>query len=193
MTRRQGEAHPIIDLINDWSFCSLLPRGTKTWHFQDSESTIDLVLISAGLADKTVACNIHPTEHGLDFRAIETTLDVSRLQEKSEQAEELLNTFFPPLHSLVEIEGDRTDRDGEKRPCSTSQCEKSKPITPYDLLNSSRNDIPLTKIQRHAVAVPVAARCGGHQPCGRVTPASAAPAFELPRDHRCRQTPAREE
>ncbi|KAM4062371.1 endonuclease-reverse transcriptase domain-containing protein [Hirsutella rhossiliensis] len=44
----------------------LLPRGTKTWQGRDSESTIDLVLALAELADEMVICNIHPMEHGSD-------------------------------------------------------------------------------------------------------------------------------
>ncbi|PHH91538.1 hypothetical protein CDD83_84 [Cordyceps sp. RAO-2017] len=76
-TRRQGEAQPIIDLMNDHGFCSLLPRGTKTWQGPDLESTIDLVLATAELADEMVTCSIHPTEHGSDHRAIETTFDVT--------------------------------------------------------------------------------------------------------------------
>jgi hypothetical protein len=28
--RRQGEAEPIVDLMNEHALCSLLPRGTKT-------------------------------------------------------------------------------------------------------------------------------------------------------------------
>ncbi|XP_044714706.1 endonuclease-reverse transcriptase domain-containing protein [Hirsutella rhossiliensis] len=64
--RRQGEAQSIIDLINDCGLCSLLPRGTKTWQGRDSESTIDLVLALAELADEMVICNIYPMEHGSD-------------------------------------------------------------------------------------------------------------------------------
>ncbi|KAM4058138.1 endonuclease-reverse transcriptase domain-containing protein [Hirsutella rhossiliensis] len=64
--RREGEAQSIIDLINDCGLCSLLPRGTKTWQGRDSESTLDLVLALAELADEMVICNIHPMEHGSD-------------------------------------------------------------------------------------------------------------------------------
>ncbi|KJZ71568.1 hypothetical protein HIM_09037 [Hirsutella minnesotensis 3608] len=50
---RQGEGQPIIDLMNDFGLSSLLPRGTKTWQRADEESTIDLVLASAELADES--------------------------------------------------------------------------------------------------------------------------------------------
>ncbi|KAJ5471428.1 hypothetical protein N7530_008785 [Penicillium desertorum] len=76
---RQGEADPIIDLMNEFALSSLLKRGTKTWHgggqSGDCESTIDLVLASDNLTDSMIRCAIHGTEHGSDHRAIETVLD----------------------------------------------------------------------------------------------------------------------
>jgi hypothetical protein len=75
----QGEADPIIDLMNEFSLNSLLKRGTKAWHgggqSGDCESTIDLVLASENLTDSMVKCAIHGTEHGSDYRAIETVFD----------------------------------------------------------------------------------------------------------------------
>ncbi|KAJ6436835.1 reverse transcriptase [Purpureocillium lavendulum] len=73
---RQGEAEPIINLMNEHGLCSLLPRGTRTWQGQDQESTIDLVLATSELADTMVTCVPHPTDHGSDHRAIQTTFDV---------------------------------------------------------------------------------------------------------------------
>lgn len=75
--RRQGEAEPIVDLMNEHGLRSLLPRGTKTWQGPDKESTIDLMLATSELADEMVTCAVHPTEHGSDHRAIETTFDVT--------------------------------------------------------------------------------------------------------------------
>ena len=72
---RQGEADRIIDLMNDFALRSLLPRGTKTWHGWDYDTTIDLVLASTDLADTIVKCAIHSTEHGSDHRAIETVFN----------------------------------------------------------------------------------------------------------------------
>ena len=78
--KRQGEADPIIDLMNELSLSSLLKRGTKTWHggghTGDCESTIDLVLASENLTDSMVKCAVHATEHGSDHYAIETVFDV---------------------------------------------------------------------------------------------------------------------
>ena len=74
--RRQGEAEPLVDLMNEHGLCSLLPRGTKTWHGPDKESTIDLMLATSELADEVMTCAVHPNEHGSDHRAIETTFDV---------------------------------------------------------------------------------------------------------------------
>ena len=41
------------------------------------ESTIDLVLGSAELADQLLKCRIHPCDHGSDHRAIETPFDIA--------------------------------------------------------------------------------------------------------------------
>ncbi|KAM4058185.1 endonuclease-reverse transcriptase domain-containing protein [Hirsutella rhossiliensis] len=75
--QRQGEAGPIIDLMNEHGLRSLLPRGTKTWQRKDQESTIDLVLTTSELADEVATCAIHPTDHGSDHRAIQTTFDIT--------------------------------------------------------------------------------------------------------------------
>ena len=74
---RQGEADRIIDLMSEFALSSLLPRGTKTWHGGDYETTIDLVLASEELAASTVKCSIHRTEHGSDHRTVETVFDIS--------------------------------------------------------------------------------------------------------------------
>jgi hypothetical protein len=74
---RQGEGDRIVDLMDEHSLCNLLPRGTKTWQSGDTESTIDLVLASAELADQLLRCRIHPCDHGSDHRAIETAFDVA--------------------------------------------------------------------------------------------------------------------
>lgn len=74
---RQGEGDRIINLMDEHSLVSLLPRGTKTWQSGDAESTIDLVLASAELADQLLRCRIHPCDHGSDHRAIETAFDIA--------------------------------------------------------------------------------------------------------------------
>lgn len=73
---RQGEAEPIIDLMNDLALQSLLLRGTITWQGGDHESTIDLVLASEYLTERVTKCKIHETEHGSDHRVIETAFDI---------------------------------------------------------------------------------------------------------------------
>ena len=52
---RQGEAEPIIDLMNEHGLHSLLPRGTRTWQGPDYESTIDLILATSEIADEVVS------------------------------------------------------------------------------------------------------------------------------------------
>ncbi|KAI2766141.1 transcriptional regulator family: Zinc finger, CCHC-type [Penicillium roqueforti] len=76
---RQGEADPIIDLMNEFGLSNLLKRGTKTWHgggySGDCESTIDLALASGILTDSMIKCAVHGTEHGSDHGTIETVFD----------------------------------------------------------------------------------------------------------------------
>lgn len=74
---RQGEAEPIIDLMNEHGLHSLVPRGTRTWQGPDYESTIDLILATSEIADEVVRCALHPVDHGSDHRAIQTTFDVA--------------------------------------------------------------------------------------------------------------------
>ena len=56
---RQGEADPVINLMNEFALSSLLERGTKTWYgvgqSGDCESTIDLRLVSEIFLFFTVA------------------------------------------------------------------------------------------------------------------------------------------
>lgn len=82
--RRQGEAGPIIDLMDEHGLLSLLPRGTKTWEGPGGESTIDLTLASAELADEVVHCGIYPTEHGSDHRAIQAEFDLAMPERTAE-------------------------------------------------------------------------------------------------------------
>lgn len=63
--------------MSEHRFYSLLLQGTKTWRNGDCETTIDLVLASEELATLAVRCGAHATEYGLDYRAIETTFDVT--------------------------------------------------------------------------------------------------------------------
>ncbi|KAJ5766661.1 uncharacterized protein N7511_004277 [Penicillium nucicola] len=76
---RQGEADPIIDLMNEFALSSLLKRGTKTWHgggqSGDCESTIDLVLASENLTESMAKCALLDTDHGSDHCAIESVFD----------------------------------------------------------------------------------------------------------------------
>ena len=74
---RQGEADPIINMMNELALNSLLPRGTKTWQNGDHETTIDLTLASEGLSDAMLKCTIHQTDHGADHQAIDTVIDIS--------------------------------------------------------------------------------------------------------------------
>ena len=74
---RQGEADPIIDLMNEYCLSSLLPRGTKTWSSGSHETTIDLMLASGDMRDAVVKCTTMDTEHGSDHQTIDTVFDIS--------------------------------------------------------------------------------------------------------------------
>ncbi|KAM4058156.1 endonuclease-reverse transcriptase domain-containing protein [Hirsutella rhossiliensis] len=101
---RQGEGQPIIDLMNDFGLSSLLPRGTKTWQRADEESTIDLVLASAELADEVISCMTHPTDHGSDHRAIQTAFDIQVPERTFPQRLMLKNAPWIAIATRVEDE-----------------------------------------------------------------------------------------
>jgi exonuclease III len=109
---RQGEADPIIDLMNECSLRSLLRRGTVTWQQGDSETTIDLVLASEELASTMTRCKTCNTEHGSDHWAIETLFDVANPE--PEKTERLLfkNAPWKAINSRIE-QALRTSPEGE--------------------------------------------------------------------------------
>ncbi|KAJ5253215.1 hypothetical protein N7489_003625 [Penicillium chrysogenum] len=102
---RQGEADPIIDLMNELALSSLLKRGTKTWHgggqSGDCESTIDLVLASDNLTESMIKCAIHGTEHGSDHRAIETVLDAPWSAPKHQERLLLKNAPWKEINARI--------------------------------------------------------------------------------------------
>ncbi|KAG6989317.1 Retrovirus-related Pol polyprotein from type-1 retrotransposable element R1 [Fusarium oxysporum f. sp. conglutinans] len=98
---RQGEADPIIDLMNDFMLRSLLRRGTKTWQSGDYETTIDLALASEELADANIKCAIHGTEHGSDHRTIETVFDISVPGPKQEERLLFKNAPWKEINSRI--------------------------------------------------------------------------------------------
>ncbi|KAL6405976.1 hypothetical protein AUP68_10531 [Ilyonectria robusta] len=100
--RRQGEAGPIVGLMEEHSLLSLLPRGTKTWENSEHSSTIDLILASAELAEEMVACGIHPTEHGSDHRAIRTEFDLGVPERRTSERRLFKNAPWTAIRERVE-------------------------------------------------------------------------------------------
>lgn len=98
---KQGEADPIIGLMNDFMLRSLLLRGTKTWQSGDHETTIDLVLASEELADTAIKCTIHDTEHGSDHRTINTAFDISVPTPKQQERLLLKNTPWKKINDRI--------------------------------------------------------------------------------------------
>ncbi|KID94909.1 reverse transcriptase, partial [Metarhizium majus ARSEF 297] len=104
--KRQGEAEPIINLINKHGLCSLLPRGTKTWQGRNAESTIDLVLATLELAEEMVECGIYPTKHGSDHRAIRTRVEdnlrpLPWTVNVQTQTDQLMKVVLEAIHELT--------------------------------------------------------------------------------------------
>lgn len=66
---------------------SMLPRGTITHQRMNGtgSSTIDLVLMSEGLARHVTRCQTYPTEYGSDHKAIETTININYPTRKPKQ------------------------------------------------------------------------------------------------------------
>jgi hypothetical protein len=102
---RQGEADPIINLMNEFALSSLLKRGTKMWHRGglggDYSSTIDLVLASENLIDAMVKCAVHKTEHGSDHRAIETVLNTPWPAPKHQEQLLFKNTPWKEINTRI--------------------------------------------------------------------------------------------
>jgi exonuclease III len=98
---RQGEADPIIDLMNELALSSLLRRGTKTWHGGDYDTTIDLVLATEELAASMVKCAIHSTEHGSDHCAIETIFDIPVLTPRPQERLLLKNAPWKEINARI--------------------------------------------------------------------------------------------
>jgi hypothetical protein len=109
---RQGEADPIIDLMTELALSSLLPRGTKTWHRGDHDTTIDLVLASEGLTESVMKCAIHETEHGSDHRAIETGFDVSVPVVKHHERLLLKNAPWKEINARIARTLETTQQEG---------------------------------------------------------------------------------
>ncbi|KAF4415370.1 reverse transcriptase [Fusarium acutatum] len=111
--RRQGEAGPIIDLMDEHGLLSLLPRGTKMWEGPGGESTIDLTLASAELADEMVHCGIYPTEHGSDHRAIQAEFDLAMPERTAEPRLLFKNALWNAIRERVKGKLSPLPRDGD--------------------------------------------------------------------------------
>ena len=109
---RQGEADRIIDLMNEFALCSLLRRGTKTWHGGDYDTTIDLVPASTKLADTTVKCTIYRIEYGSDHCAIETVFNTLVLVPKQRDRLLLKNVPWKETNTRIAKALDATPSRG---------------------------------------------------------------------------------
>ena len=106
----QGEAEPIIEMMTAQGFISLLKCGTVTRDQGGDASTIDLVLVSQGLANLTIYCKINDTDYSSDHLAIvssfniefSTQIQVERLLLKEtpwQQIRETVSSLLGTSHS----------------------------------------------------------------------------------------------
>ena len=98
---KQGEADPIIDVMNEHGLCSLLRRGTKTWSDGTYDSTIDLVLASGEMRDAMRRCKVMATDHGSDHCAIDTVFDVSVPSSEAGQRLRLRNAPWKNIKARI--------------------------------------------------------------------------------------------
>jgi hypothetical protein len=84
---RQGEADPIIDLMNEFALSSLLKQYTKTWQEGgqggDYKSTINLILASENLTGSMVKYVVNRIEHGSNYHIIKTMFNILVLASNS--------------------------------------------------------------------------------------------------------------
>ena len=64
-------------MMSEQGLSSLLKSGTVTRMQGGDKSTIDLALATQALADSTIWCKTHDTDHGSDYVAIESSFDLS--------------------------------------------------------------------------------------------------------------------
>ena len=83
---------------------SLLERGTTTWEGPEGqESTIDFILVSDELAATMIHCRIHETEHGSDYKAIETVFDIDLPKQVVEQRLLFKNALWKSIQDRIEL------------------------------------------------------------------------------------------
>ena len=72
------ESEDLIDIIGDFALHNTLPPGTITYEEGQSQTTIDLCLVTTGLIDKVIKSEVDRNlDHDLDHLLICTTLDLS--------------------------------------------------------------------------------------------------------------------
>ena len=73
---RQGEAEPIIEMMGTQRLINLLKCGAITRDRGGDASTIDLVLVSHGLANSMIYCQFNDTDYGSDHPAIVSSFNI---------------------------------------------------------------------------------------------------------------------
>lgn len=73
---RQGEAEPLIQMIERLELQLLTPQGLETFSGPTGSSTIDFAFASENLVEDFIKCRALDTQHGSDHQAIETHFSV---------------------------------------------------------------------------------------------------------------------
>lgn len=73
---RQSEEDILIDLLSKLNLQQLLPQSTITYQEQEQNtpnySTINLIFTTERVASKVLIYQLHGTQYGLDYEALET-------------------------------------------------------------------------------------------------------------------------
>ncbi|KAK1458424.1 zinc knuckle [Colletotrichum tamarilloi] len=108
------EATELLDLMDDMNLTSQLRAGTITYEEGDRRTTIDLCLVTVGLVDRMIRCEVdHNINHDSDHLPIATSLHlaVTELQREEKRKWKAIDkeTFIETLRgSLPEIQRPRT-------------------------------------------------------------------------------------
>lgn len=108
------EATELLDLMDDMNLTSQLRAGTITYEEGDHRTTIDLCLVTVGLVDRMIRCEVdHNIDHDSDHLPIATSLHlaVTELQREEKRKWKAVDKemFIETLHgSLPQLRRPRT-------------------------------------------------------------------------------------
>jgi len=79
--RTEAEAEDLVEIMEDYNLTNALAPGTITYEENNRRTTIDLCLVTLGLVDRVIRCEVdRDLDHDSDHLPIVTFLDVSAKQ-----------------------------------------------------------------------------------------------------------------